>query len=132
VSVGFVVTAIATFLNNRISQQSSEDSDHYRNDALLAVIRHIANLERVRNQTGPSQTHGSRLDAYLFRTNYPPLVSVEEKPRDDQIQEATNDFVTKFMWMEHYTSNWPYLCVCSCLSAPFVYLLDIIVRVMYL
>jgi hypothetical protein len=96
-------TEVETFISKRRASLQSENDMLPRDHAMLDIVRLLAgDMELHHNIESASVTQGSRLDGWLARQNEPPLLLLEQKKRDDLLQQAQSDLTTKFLWLPHY------------------------------
>lgn len=89
---------------------SSEDGLHGRDDFLLRIIRLIAGLTSERNKVSFSTFHTSRSAVYLYLPGLPPLVHVEEKAAEGELNQATNELTANFCsTLPHYHQQLQYI-----------------------
>jgi hypothetical protein len=97
-------TNLRVFLEERVSQETTEATDHSRNDALLRILIEASGLALVLSRdsdTSPTSDR-SRPDCNLALLNFPPYLLVEEKAASADIAQARQDLITKFNWILHY------------------------------
>jgi len=100
---------VIEFLFRRLSAQRGENNDHYRNDCLMWIIRHVGGLASSRDLVQSPTADRVRLDVSLSFQNFPPLVVSEEKASQDDLQKAQEEIIEKFRWLDHYTGKTPYV-----------------------
>lgn len=89
---------ISIWMKGRIGH--GESGLHYRNDGLFAIYHYLAGLSQFsrdkHDDSTVTGTRSDRADQYEGVT----VVRVEEK--EDSLQEAVNDLVSKSCWLPHY------------------------------
>lgn len=90
------------FYENRAKPWTTEQQMAVRTQALLTLLTATTGMELRCNEGGSAVTEGSRLDAFVSYPQSPPLLLVEEKAQEANLNKAISDLTNKFRWLDHY------------------------------